>query len=54
MPPDWEKHWSDQYETYYYWNKKTGESTWDQPKFEAKKGVCAVALLYFLKTGFDE
>lgn len=32
LPPGWEKHWSDQYATHYYWNEKTGESTWDVPK----------------------
>lgn len=32
LPPDWEKHWSDQYSTHYYWNSKSGESTWTVPK----------------------
>eukprot|EP00435_Cladocopium_sp_Y103_P032462 s2133_g8.t1 len=31
LPPNWEKHWSDQYGTHYYWNKETGQSTWDVP-----------------------
>jgi len=31
LPTDWEKHWSDQYKLHYYWNSKTGDSSWERP-----------------------
>jgi len=32
LPSNWEKHWSDQYKLHYYWNSKTGDSSWEKPK----------------------
>lgn len=32
LPPDWETHWSDEYGIWYYWNMKTGDSSWEKPK----------------------
>lgn len=31
LPPGWEEHWSDEYKLNYYWNSKTGESSWEKP-----------------------
>eukprot|EP00930_Biecheleria_cincta_P033997 TRINITY_DN2352_c0_g1_i1.p1 TRINITY_DN2352_c0_g1~~TRINITY_DN2352_c0_g1_i1.p1 ORF type:complete len:583 (-),score=134.52 TRINITY_DN2352_c0_g1_i1:76-1773(-) len=31
LPAPWEQHWSDQYKMHYYWNSKTGESSWEKP-----------------------
>lgn len=31
LPPDWEEHWSDEYEIPYFWNAKTGDSAWERP-----------------------
>lgn len=32
LPPDWEEHWSDEYNVPYFWNKKTKESVWVRPQ----------------------
>lgn len=32
LPSSWEQHWSDQYKLNYYWNSKTGESSWEKPR----------------------
>ena len=31
LPPDWERHWSVEWTLEYYWNSRTGESTWTRP-----------------------
>jgi len=31
LPHPWEEHWSEEYKLNYYWNSKTGESSWDRP-----------------------
>lgn len=31
LPPGWEEHWSDEYKLNYYWNSKTGDSSWEKP-----------------------
>lgn len=31
LPYPWEKHWSAEYDLHYYWNSKTGDSSWDRP-----------------------
>jgi len=31
LPPNWETHWSDEYHIWYYWNNKTGASSWENP-----------------------
>mmetsp|Transcript_75987 Transcript_75987/g.180768 ORF Transcript_75987/g.180768 Transcript_75987/m.180768 type:complete len:480 (-) Transcript_75987:156-1595(-) len=31
LPPDWEEHFSDEYKINYYWNCKTGASSWERP-----------------------
>lgn len=33
LPHPWEKHWSDEYNIPYFWNKETGESLWETPTF---------------------
>ena len=30
-PPPWEIHWSAQYKISYFWNSKTGDSSWEKP-----------------------
>eukprot|EP00931_Biecheleriopsis_adriatica_P113699 TRINITY_DN8886_c0_g1_i1.p1 TRINITY_DN8886_c0_g1~~TRINITY_DN8886_c0_g1_i1.p1 ORF type:complete len:509 (-),score=121.46 TRINITY_DN8886_c0_g1_i1:62-1588(-) len=32
LPFPWEEHWSDKYKMHYFWNSKTGDSTWERPK----------------------
>jgi len=31
LPQNWERQWSDEYKIPYYWNSKTGESSWQKP-----------------------
>jgi len=31
LPDSWEPHWSEEYGLYYYWNSKTGDSSWEKP-----------------------
>jgi hypothetical protein len=31
LPSPWEEHWSEEYGLHYFWNSKTGDSTWERP-----------------------
>eukprot|EP00969_Alexandrium_andersonii_P312346 13800355-Alexandrium_andersonii.AAC.1 len=31
LRPPWEEHWSEKYHLTYFWNSKTGESSWERP-----------------------
>jgi len=32
LPPNWEKHYSDEHGINYWWNAKSGDSSWEEPK----------------------
>jgi cold shock CspA family protein len=31
LPEEWEKHWSAEHQTYYFWNQHTKETSWERP-----------------------
>lgn len=31
LPANWEEHFSEEYSLHYFWNSKTGDSSWEKP-----------------------